>query len=61
MKTADYELDLNSAGLSKPFCKEPYPPLPFIEYAKSIELPLVFGSDAHVAKDLHQHYNIIFP
>ncbi|MEK4230339.1 histidinol-phosphatase HisJ [Solibacillus sp. FSL H8-0538] len=61
MKVAGYELDVNSAGLSKPLCKEPYPPFPFIDFAKSIELPLVFGSDAHTAQDLHQHYSIIFP
>lgn len=61
MKGAGYELDVNSAGLSKPLCKEPYPPIPFIKYAQSIELPVVYGSDAHTVKDLHQHYDIVFP
>ena len=61
MKERGYELDVNSAGLSKPMCKEPYPALPFIEFAKSIALPIVFGSDAHMAKDLHQHYDIFYP
>lgn len=61
MKDKGFELDLNSAGLSKPFCKEPYPPFHMIDYAKSIQLPYVFGSDAHTARDLHQHYDIIFP
>ena len=59
MKNKGYELDLNSAGLSKPFCKEPYPPLESIRYAQSIQLPLVFGSDAHTSKDLHQHFQTI--
>ncbi|KGR77521.1 histidinol-phosphatase HisJ [Ureibacillus manganicus] len=59
MKEKGYELDLNSAGLSKVDCQEPYPPLPMIEYARSIELPMVFGSDAHSVKDLHQHYELI--
>ncbi|MFJ7736797.1 histidinol-phosphatase HisJ [Lysinibacillus sp. NPDC097287] len=59
MKELGYELDLNSAGLSKTFCKEPYPPFPLIDYAKSILLPCVFGSDAHAVVDLHQHYNVI--
>ncbi|MGE7021497.1 histidinol-phosphatase HisJ [Solibacillus cecembensis] len=54
-----YELDLNSAGLSKPLCKEPYPPLDFVAFAQVIKLPIVFGSDAHTANDLHQHYNEI--
>lgn len=59
MKEKNYELDVNSAGLSKQYCQQPYPPKPFIEYAKSISLPLVFGSDAHQVKDLHQHYETI--
>lgn len=61
MKEHGYELDLNSAGLSKTFCKEPYPPFLLIDYAKSILLPCVFGSDAHAVVDLHQHYNVILP
>lgn len=59
MKEQDYELDLNSAGLSKSFCKEPYPPYESIEFARSIQLPVVFGSDAHIAQDLHQHFHTI--
>lgn len=59
MKQQGYELDGNSAGLSKPLCKEPYPPEAFIEFARAIDLPVVFGSDAHTAQDLHQHYNVI--
>lgn len=61
MKEAGYTLDANSAGLSKPLCLEPYPPLQWIEFAKSIDVPIVFGSDAHTEKDLHQHYSVIFP
>lgn len=61
MKQNGYELDLNSAGLSKSFCLEPYPPFALIDYSKSIELPIVFGSDAHASTDLHQHYNVLFP
>lgn len=60
MKEKGYELDVNSAGLSKSYCNEPYPPLHLIDYAQSISLPLVFGSDAHSVKDLHQHYETIF-
>lgn len=59
MKEKGYELDVNSAGFSKEFCLEPYPPKQFINYAKSISLPLVFGSDAHCVSDLHQHYEKI--
>lgn len=60
MKERGFELDVNSAGFSKNYCKEPYPPIHMINYAKSISLPLVFGSDAHSASDLHKHYSKIF-
>jgi histidinol-phosphatase (PHP family) len=59
MKKNNFELDLNSAGMSKPFCKETYPPGPAITFAKSIQLPIIFGSDAHTAKDLHQYYDAV--
>lgn len=54
-----YELDVNSAGLSKHFCQESYPPPAFITQAKQMGIPLVFGSDAHTVADLHQHYHKI--
>ncbi|MBD8032320.1 MULTISPECIES: histidinol-phosphatase HisJ [Solibacillus] len=59
MKQHHYELDFNSAGLSKPFCKEPYPPLPFVQFAKELKIPIIFGSDAHTAQHLHQHYEVL--
>ncbi|WP_285395413.1 histidinol-phosphatase HisJ [Lysinibacillus sp. fls2-241-R2A-57] len=61
MKEEGYALDLNSAGLSKTYCQEPYPPFAFIDYSKFIGLPIVFGSDAHSVTDLHQHYQVIYP
>lgn len=60
MKTQHLELDVNGAGYSKPDCLEPYPPLPYIEYAKSLNIPLVFGSDAHSVNGLHKHYDKIY-
>lgn len=60
MKKYNCELDVNSAGFSKSDCQQPYPPIHMIDYAKSISLPLVFGSDAHCSNDLHQHYEKIF-
>lgn len=59
MKEHAYELDFNSAGLSKQQCLEPYPPLPYVQFAKQIGLSIIFGSDAHQVKDLHQHYDIL--
>lgn len=60
MKKCGYQLDFNSAGLSKQYCQESYPHTRFLPYIKQIELPFIFGSDAHTASDLHQHYDIVF-
>lgn len=57
---AGSELDVNSAGYFKPDCLEPYPPKKWIRYADSLGVPLVFGSDAHSAKGLHQGYDRIY-
>lgn len=57
---AGAELDVNSAGYFKPDCLEPYPPKKWIHYAESLGIPLVFGSDAHSAKGLHQGYDRIY-
>lgn len=57
LKDHDYELDYNSAGLSKKYCQESYPPVEYLPFVKSIGLRYTFGSDAHTAKDLHQHYD----
>ncbi|WP_277585533.1 histidinol-phosphatase HisJ [Psychrobacillus antarcticus] len=56
IKHQQLELDVNSAGLAKPYCLEIYPPPAYIKLAKDLGIPLVFGSDAHQAKDLHQFY-----
>ncbi|TWT08896.1 histidinol-phosphatase HisJ [Planomicrobium sp. CPCC 101079] len=57
---AGYEIDLNSAGFSKPECLESYPPERYITRAKELGIPLVFGSDAHSAKGLHNHYSKLY-
>lgn len=51
-----YEIDLNGAGFSKPGCRESYPPEAYLPFAKSLGIPLVFGSDAHNVQGLHKHY-----
>lgn len=51
-----YEIDMNGAGFSKPGCLESYPPAAYLPYAKSLGIPLVFGSDAHNVQGLHKHY-----
>ena len=59
IKHQQLELDVNSAGFAKPYCLESYPPLPYIKLAKELEIPLVYGSDAHQAKDIHRFYHEI--
>jgi len=41
------ELDLNLAGLYKPFCNDFYPGDQIIQRAKQRGIPLIYGSDAH--------------
>ncbi|TQR18436.1 histidinol-phosphatase HisJ [Psychrobacillus vulpis] len=59
IKNQHLQLDVNSAGLAKSYCLESYPAPPYIEKAKQLGIPLVFGSDAHQAADLHQFYDEI--
>lgn len=49
-----YELDYNGAGTAKPLCREPYPPEWVIKKAEALGIPLIYGSDAHQAKELGQ-------
>ncbi|WP_400242803.1 histidinol-phosphatase HisJ [Niallia sp. JL1B1071] len=59
VKNKGYELDYNGAGVNKPFCKEPYPSKWIVEEAIKRNIPLVYGSDAHQAKDLGQGRNVM--
>lgn len=52
----NYQLDYNGAGVVKPLCREPYPPERFAKRAVELGIPLLYGSDAHQAKDLGQGY-----
>ncbi len=61
MSNRKLALDLNSAGLAKPLCKESYPPLVYVKDAKKLGIPIVFGSDAHQVQDLHQFYRQVEP
>ncbi len=55
-----YEIDLNSAGFSKPGCRESYPPEAYLSYAESLGIPLIYGSDAHNVAGLHKHYEKLY-
>lgn len=60
MAQSGLELDVNSAGYSKPDCLEPYPPKKWVAYAESLGIPLVFGSDAHSVNGLHKDYRKLY-
>lgn len=47
-------LDVNAAGLFKEHCQEVYPPTSWLDRAKKMNIPLIYGSDAHVSKQLGQ-------
>lgn len=55
------EIDANSAGFAKKFCKQPYPPLEYFKLIKQLNIPIIFGSDAHQVKDLHQFSEMMQP
>ncbi len=55
------QLDYNGAGLYKPLCEEPYPTDAVVKEAKKRNIPLIYGSDAHTAKDVGQGYSRLEP
>lgn len=56
VKEQGYELDYNGAGKAKPLCRETYPPQWVAEEAVKLGIPLIYGSDAHQAKELKQGF-----
>ncbi|MFD0896736.1 histidinol-phosphatase HisJ [Loigolactobacillus binensis] len=52
-----FALDLNAAGLYKPYCNESYPYPDLIVAAKAASIPLVYGSDAHSIAEIGQAYH----
>jgi histidinol-phosphatase (PHP family) len=54
------QLDYNGAGFFKPGCGVSYPPLEIAKKAAGMGIPLVYGSDAHQAKDMGQGSDRMF-
>lgn len=54
-------LDYNGAGINKPFCLEPYPSEWIAKEAAKRKIPLIYGSDAHISRDLNQGYSALVP
>nr|WP_222712942.1 histidinol-phosphatase HisJ [Listeria grandensis] len=59
IKARNYQLDWNTAGLYKEYCKEAYPPLDIAKEAHSLGIELVYGSDAHSLADVGRGYDDI--
>lgn len=56
IKTRDYEIDFNTAGLRKPYCREIYPSGVFANLAERYSVKKVYGSDAHTALDVGRDF-----
>lgn len=56
VRSRDYELDFNTAGLRKEFCKETYPSELFLSLARESGINMVYGSDAHRALDVGKDF-----
>lgn len=53
------ELDYNAAGLYKEFCNETYPDADILKQAQQMQIPLVYGSDAHSVKEVGHGYHTL--
>ncbi|SFC21695.1 histidinol-phosphatase (PHP family) [Alkalibacterium subtropicum] len=51
-----YDLDYNFAGLDKPFYKKTYPDEALVKRAVEKGIRLIYGSDAHEAKDTGRYF-----
>ena len=56
IKIRNYEVDFNTAGIRKPYCKEAYPSGMFAELVETFGVNVVYGSDAHTALDVGRDF-----
>ena len=56
IKERNYEIDFNTAGIRKPYCKEIYPSGIFLELVKANDIKMIYGSDAHNASDVGKDF-----
>ena len=50
VQAADCAIEVSTAGLRKP-CREIYPTEEFLRLARQLDIPITFGSDAHIPED----------
>jgi histidinol-phosphatase (PHP family) len=56
IKEQKLEIDYNVAGLRKKYCGETYPEESIAKLAHKQKIPLIYGSDAHSARDIGKNY-----
>ncbi|ADG41171.1 MULTISPECIES: histidinol-phosphatase HisJ [Leuconostoc] len=59
IKNNHFQLDLNTAGLRKPYNGETYPTTNIIKKAHDLDIEMVYGSDAHEASAVGQDYHVV--
>lgn len=57
LKHKNYEVDVNTAGLRKPYCKEIYVSGIFKELVEEYNVKKVYGSDSHTSKDIGRDFD----
>lgn len=57
IKDQQLEIDFNVAGLRKEYCGEIYPSEWIVKIANEQKIPLIYGSDAHSARDVGKNYS----
>jgi histidinol-phosphatase (PHP family) len=57
IKKRDYEVDVNTAGLRKPYCGEIYVGDIFKELVEKYEVKKIYGSDSHMASDVGRDFD----
>lgn len=56
IKVRDYQVDFNTAGIRKIYCREVYPSGIFAELVERYDVDVVYGSDAHTASDVGRDF-----
>ena len=57
IKERDYEVDINTAGLRKPYCGEIYVSGLFKELVEKYGIKRVYGSDSHTSSDVARDFD----
>ena len=56
VQAAGCAIEVSTAGLRKP-CREIYPTEEFLRLARQLDIPITFGSDAHIPQDTGVDFN----